>query len=119
MIKLRGHHLICLQFFEGKGYSREFVENMRKIYERLKKGEKVKITEGKDDICSKCPNLKENKCFLEEKVEKKDKKVLKLFGLSSEEEIYWDEVVKIFQSFSKKDLINICKDCLWIDICLK
>lgn len=91
---------------------------MKKIYDRLKR-EKVKIIKGKDDICSKCPNLKENECFLDEKAEEKDNKVLKLFGLSSEEEIYRDEVVKIFKSFSKKNLINICKDCLWIDICFK
>ena len=28
MLRLRAHHLICLQFFKGEGYSLEFIENL-------------------------------------------------------------------------------------------
>ena len=28
MIKLRPHHLLCIEFFEGKGYDTKHIENM-------------------------------------------------------------------------------------------
>ena len=31
-LKLRAHHGMCLAFFEGKGYSSAFTENMEKFY---------------------------------------------------------------------------------------
>lgn len=36
MIKLRPHHLLCTQGYSGKGYSREFVENMTEIVKSIK-----------------------------------------------------------------------------------
>ena len=32
-LKLRAHHGMCLAFFEGKGYSSAFTENMGKVLE--------------------------------------------------------------------------------------
>ncbi len=119
MIKLRGHHLLCLQFFEGKGYDEQFVENVKKILQRMNKGERVKLVEGKDDICNSCPNWNNGKCMLDEKIEEKDKKVLKIFGFTVGEELLWNRVVQKFSSLSKKDFLNICKGCLWKNICFK
>ena len=42
MIKLRPHHLLCTQGYSGKGYSREFVENMTEIVKSIK-NEKVQV----------------------------------------------------------------------------
>ncbi len=76
--KLRGHHLICLNFFRGEGYSDDFIKN---IYSVVGK-EKVEIVEGADDVCSRCPYLKENKCsnneYTDEKILLQDKAALKL-----------------------------------------
>jgi len=47
--KLRGHHLICLNFFRGEGYSEDFIKN---IYSVMKK-EKVEIVKGADDVCAR------------------------------------------------------------------
>ncbi len=119
MLRIRGHHLLCLQFFEGKGYSERFVNNMKNVVKRLRRGERIKIVRGKDDICSFCPHLNNGECTLDEKVYKKDKSVLKLFHLNSGDIVSWDRVVDIFKSLSKKDFLNICKECLWKDICFK
>ena len=34
-LKLRAHHGMCLAFFEGKGYSSAFTENMGKVLEEM------------------------------------------------------------------------------------
>ncbi len=54
---IRPHHLLCLQFFEGKGYSDDFVRQMAEIHRTLnKENPQINIVEGVDDICKKCPN---------------------------------------------------------------
>ncbi len=48
-LKLRAHHGMCLAFFEGKGYSSAFTENMGKVLEEME------IEAGKrKDICGDC-----------------------------------------------------------------
>lgn len=47
-IKLRAHHLLCMRFFEGRGYSEAFVQNMAQVL----KAERCVITDGADDICA-------------------------------------------------------------------
>ena len=57
-LTLRGHHLLCLQGFQGYGYDDKFVKNMSYI-NNLRKSENttVSITNKADDICRCCPNL--------------------------------------------------------------
>ena len=31
MAKLRGHHLICLHFYEGEGYDEPFIKSLEKV----------------------------------------------------------------------------------------
>jgi hypothetical protein len=78
---LRGHHLICLNFFRGEGYSEEFIEN---LFEVIKK-EKIEIVTGADEVCRKCSYLKDNKCksndYSDEKIYHQDHEALRLLGL--------------------------------------
>ncbi|MCX9085226.1 MAG: DUF1284 domain-containing protein [Candidatus Methanoperedens sp.] len=79
---LRGHHLICLYFFRGEGYSQDFVKN---LYEVIKK-ENIEIITGADDVCGKCPYLEDDKCrssdYTDEKIHLQDHKALRLLGLN-------------------------------------
>ena len=60
---LRGHHLLCLQGFQGYGYDKDFVENMTEINKMRKLANTtVSLTDSPDDICKACPNLKEGLC---------------------------------------------------------
>ena len=54
---IRPHHMLCMQFFEGKGYSDGFVASMAAIKEKLEKEDpQVEIVEGTDDVCKNCPH---------------------------------------------------------------
>lgn len=55
-VALRPHHLICLQFFRGEGYSQEFVDNLARTFTRLQT-EPARIVAGADVVCAACPNL--------------------------------------------------------------
>lgn len=49
---LRGHHLLCLLTYKGKGYSPAFVANLNRIAARLATGEDVLLVDGPDDVCA-------------------------------------------------------------------
>ena len=38
---IRPHHLLCMRYFQGCGYSDEFTENMRYVISNLKNGSEV------------------------------------------------------------------------------
>ena len=120
MINLRPHHLLCILFFEGKGYNKEFTLNMQNIINNLSHNTKIKLTLCTDEICKKCPNNKNNICLDNKKVSIFDKKVLSLC-----------EINNIEYEFDYKDLTNkvldkiifpgkrkdICGLCVWNEIC--
>ena len=121
-IRLRGHHLLCLQGFQGYGYSEDFVLNMTKINEsRKSKDCIVTLTNEPDDICSACPNLKNNICENEkqnERIVKMDNNVLS--KLNPEKEY---NSIELFNEVSLKfnclnSVQNICDECKWVNKCL-
>ena len=60
---LRGHHLLCLQGFQGYGYDENFVKNMTEINRQRKLADTtIALTDSPDDICKSCPNLKDGIC---------------------------------------------------------
>ena len=118
IMKLRGHHLICLQFFKGKGYSKIFVENAKKIVEYWEKNPAETVNHA-DDICGFCSFLKNGRCDkYKEEIEKNDELALKLLGLNIGD--------KVRKSFVKKKMLKIlngwkekaCKNCEWKKLCL-
>lgn len=115
--KLRGHHLICLNFFRGEGYSEEFIKN---IYSVILK-EKVEIVKGADDVCAMCPYLKDNKCssneYTDEKITLQDKEALELLGFRSGMIVDWriisDKLPRIMEEWKKQ----FCLDCGYQIVC--
>ena len=119
---LRGHHLLCLQGFQGYGYDNTFVENMEMI-NRARKTENVtvELTNSPDDICRSCPNLKNNLCENEtqnQRIIDMDNEVLLKLDTSKEYDSIdlFENVEKLFNS--KKSVYNICSNCMWHDECL-
>ena len=131
LINLRAHHLLCLQGYQGFGYDEKFKLNLEKKLNLLKNNTtKVILTNSPDDLCKKCPNLKENICIgnskstdsLEnnDKIVKMDLTILQKTKLEKNREYSFKNLIKIVNKvFSKrKDLKNICKDCTWTNECL-
>ena len=119
---LRGHHLLCLQGFQGYGYDDDFVKNMTKINQaRKSEGTTISITNRPDDICRSCPNLKDNLCQNHNKNEKivsMDNEVLSEFDQTTEYDSI-DLFKKVENIFNSKERVSkICSKCIWHDKCL-
>ncbi|MCM1506806.1 MAG: DUF1284 domain-containing protein [Ruminococcus flavefaciens] len=113
--RLRPHHALCIGFFEGKGYSREFTENMTEIIELLNgENPETEITTDSDIICRCCPCTD---CH--EKALSYDMKVIEICGLS--DKIKWEDLRHRVQKNIIKSgrLKEICGDCQWFYICEK
>lgn len=90
---------MCIPRFTGKGYSKEFCDNLLSIKKQLKKGNYILTTEC-DDVCKCCPNRTNSKCKSEEKVRAYD------YAVKSAIENGETPLPK-----------NICSDCEWYYIC--
>jgi len=123
MLKIRAHHFLCMQGFQGYGYNDEFVKNMGKIIEYINsnKGLKIELLSRCDDICLPCTNNKSGKCADSDKVDSMDKKVLDKLNLKSGEVVSASELFdlvneKINTKVSAKEVCGTCswhKECTW------
>lgn len=120
-IKLRGHHLICLNFFSGEGYNFEFVANLRKILERAWSGEEIEVCFGADDICRKCPHLKGKMCYFDKnsdnEIRKMDRRAIKLLRLSAHGRVQWLKIRDKIPEIIKEWTETHCKACGWRKAC--
>jgi len=52
--RIRGHHLLCLLTYSGKGYGPAFTENFDALVAKLNTGNSIlEIVAGPDDICAR------------------------------------------------------------------
>ena len=122
MPKLRGHHLICLHFFNGEGYDETFVKNLEHVLRQANE-EEIIVASGADDVCAACLHLKQNKCeytkHSDEEVREMDKKALELLGLSESEMVCWDLLrSRVGEVFSEWYQVY-CLECDWRGVCEK
>jgi hypothetical protein len=123
VIRLRGHHLICLHFFGGEGYGAEFRAALRGLLERAESGEAVEVVSGADDVCRRCPHLEAERCEYEEGADEEiramDEKALGLLGRRPGEDVEWHEireaVLPVFGEWAR----SCCTGCTWKKACLK
>jgi uncharacterized protein len=124
-MKIRAHHLLCMQGFQGYGYNEEFSKNMAKIIDILNSDDKQKIeiiTES-DVICSSCPHLLEEKCLKspisDTEIREMDTKVLNKLGLKNGTIIEASEIFRLINNkLNAIDVHSICGNCRWKDKCL-
>ncbi len=114
--------MICLHFFDGSGYDREFIANLEKtVRDAAING--VEILSGADDICIKCPFLKNNVCSpaenADEEIMKMDRKALELLNLSAGSRTRWDEIEHMLHHVFPEWQRRYCSDCEWMSTCEK
>lgn len=116
--KIRPHHGMCIAFFQGKGYSKEFTTHMSEIIKKLQNA-MVCVSIQTDEICRKCPNNMHGICKTEDKVISYDKKVLDSCDLTDGEILtykeFYNTVYERIISAGKRE--KICGDCQWNEIC--
>ncbi len=125
MIKLRGHHLVCLQFFEGKGYSKRFIDNLKGIIKNLEDDIKTEVVSGADNVCSYCPyqNRVKRVCIYQPGYEKEiaalDKMALKLLNLKKGDALLWKKIKMKIPKILPKWREFACLSCDWAKVCFK
>ena len=122
MLKFRGHHLICLHFFNGEGYDETFIKNLRDILKRTSK-EEITISSGADDVCAECSYLKNYRCCYSENADKEilemDNKALELLGHSHNDTVRWEELENKIPGIFPEWFSLYCRECEWKGACEK
>ncbi len=119
-IEIRPHHVLCIGFYEGKGYSTEFTENMTAVVNALEaENAEVTLTVGADAVCAKCPQNSGGVCLSHEKSGRYDEAVLRICGLEAgcTEKWYTFRELICRKIVSANRLEEVCGDCCWYHIC--
>lgn len=121
-MRLRGHNLLCIQGFVGKGYSPEFVANMTRVVDSLGRNARIEVVAEPDDLCDACPNLSEQGCALhgpgtETGIVHQDRDVMARLGIADGATHLWGDILdRIRASVRPDDLDAICGACPWLSL---
>jgi hypothetical protein len=123
MINLRGHHLICLHFFQGEGYNPEFVDNLKEVISRAESGTPINIVDSMDDVCVSCPHLNYGKCMhkpdSEFEIRLLDQMALRFLELKPNHNVTWEQAKDKTMLMSNDQFLEFCKNCDWEKLCRK
>lgn len=122
MRKLRGHHLICLHFYDGEGYGEPFIESLEAVLDEIER-DGVMVVEGADDVCSPCPHRTDDRCThsrtADREIREMDARALGLLGLGSGGRVEWGplrkKVEEVFPAWHR----TYCFACSWRQVCDK
>jgi uncharacterized protein len=122
-IRIRAHHLLCMQGFQGLGYSQEFTENMAQIIEQIIKNPSsfIKVTSEADSICECCPHNFQGICNKEStsnNIKTVDSIILEKLDLEEGSVISWPSVTSLTMNLSRNTVQKLCENCSWRNKCL-
>lgn len=117
--RIRAHHGMCFSFFQGKGYSGEFTDNMWAMKKALEQNPEVILLREADDVCAHCPNNQMGRCTSADKVEDYDEQVLARCGLKPNTPIRWNDFEKLVREhiLAVGGREEICGGCQWNELC--
>lgn len=125
-IKIRAHHLLCLQGYQGYGYSDDFVSNLERIREIIltSSDHELQVVAEPDVICSYCPYNGDTGCQKDQgsnhRIQSMDLKILEKLNLVPGAKDLAKNLLERtntnFKTFS--DIQDICGHCQWEEKCL-
>ncbi|MBI5740527.1 MAG: DUF1284 domain-containing protein [Nitrospirae bacterium] len=122
MIRLRGHHLICLHFFNGEGYDAAFAANLEDVLKRAG-SEYIEVCEGADMVCEKCPCLKDRKCeydaHADKAIREMDREAMALLEVKNGSKVSWGEIKEKVPALFPRWSGEYCAECDWKKTCEK
>ncbi len=125
LLKIRAHHLCCIQGFQGYGYSPAFVANMRAVISDLEAlpSRPLKLVTECDAICVSCPSKREctiQESILSRRIRQMDLVVLDKLKIEDGSVINADEAFGLINSRinSSSDVEEVCGTCKWRQKCL-
>jgi len=122
MRKLRGHHLICLHFYDGEGYDGPFIGNLEEVIAAIEQ-EGVEAVDGPDDVCGPCPHRRGRQCTFSETADREiremDARALALLGLAGGKRVEWSRLRKTVRTLFPQWYATHCHLCSWRSACEK
>ncbi|MFH1364070.1 MAG: DUF1284 domain-containing protein [Candidatus Aenigmatarchaeota archaeon] len=125
-MELRPHHLVCLPRYYRGGYDKRSSENNRRIcnHIRTKPTSKFKLIMGCDDVCSKCPHMKDGLCRktseINKWIKKQDSDIISLLKMRPDTSYTFRNAFNIsIEKITNKELKTVCKGCEFLNSCLK
>ena len=116
---LRPHHALCVLFFEGKGYSQAFIENMRAFLDEP--DQMLQVAARTDILCQECPHNRCGTCDDESKVALFDEHTLHLTDplLKTDQPIpLRSHCQSVYAAILQKGLLaEVCGECEWASLC--
>ncbi len=120
-MKLRPHHVLCIQKFTGHGYDETFTERMTKLVDSLRSSPDTVVTLVPvcDDVCGYCPNNCGGRCRSHDKVERMDREVMSALDLRFGERVDWRNFAELARSeiLLTPGFDRICGRCEWYELC--
>jgi hypothetical protein len=124
-LKIRAHHLCCIQGFQGYGYSPAFVSNMRAVIADIEAcpSRPLKLVSECDAICISCPSKREcaaQKSILSHRIRNMDLAVMNKLKIEEGTVMQADEAFRLINSElnSASDVEDVCGTCKWRQKCL-
>ncbi len=123
-IRIRAHHLLCIQGFQGYGYDRYFEEHMKNVFHYFFSNpkNKLQIIVANDEICSHCPHEVGNQCIRDSDVSnigKLNQTVIDRAFLTENTFYSFENAVNsVNNNLKNDDILEICGECGWSLKCL-
>ncbi len=123
-IRLRPHHLLCLQTYAGKGYTPAFTANYDLIAARLSSGEDIEIVEGPDDICTPLLTEPDPHCWRDSVTQRDHQAAANLQPLltantGTKLTLIAPLLDTMRTAFRQGTLRPACTGCEWSDLCTR